>query len=149
MNEKLPRWIFASSTKEFTDTFTSKGISCFVEGDDRKTHTLKQFVEFRMDGPFERRLTRTQSKISIEINILISCARDDKSTHTIHTMAGIVANCFTNQLAIYSYGEEIPELIDCLNLIGELNISHFGQIDPEIPLLQATVEGHYEGIFSN
>jgi hypothetical protein len=116
-------------------------------------------IEIRMDGPSISEVSKDYFRVGIEVSILASAILGDTSFHTIHAMVGDIANCFTN-IEVFRLGsEDIIEndgdLIGCLYLIqsphatrGNLDISHYGQVQPSLPLIRSSVEGHYQAHFS-
>jgi len=118
----------------------------------RETRVLKDFIEFRQDGPYLTEVCKGVWRVFIEVNILVQSAMDDKNFHRIHTNVGIVAAAFTS-IPVYKYGNNAQDdqsLLGCLQLVSDargkerIQISHFGRIDVGTPLHQSTVEGHYE-----
>jgi len=144
MNHNWPRWIFASVTKHFSDTLSLK---CFVEGEIRTTWADKDFVEIRMDGPYFKQLSRTDWSTFIEVNVLVQATIDNVNTHKIHSNVGLVCAAFT-PISLYQYGDDSVQF-GCLQPVTHsrsnqtLVVSHFGKVNPDKNLQQATVEGHY------
>ena len=150
LNQHWPRWVFASISKHFSDN--RQGLPLFIEGQQRDTRSLKDFIELRLDGPQFTEISRNYWRIYFEVNILVQSTMDDKNYHRIHQNVGIVAAAFTG-IVLYKYGNgssDDQKAWACANLIQDtakrqhLDIFHFGQIDKQLQLMQATVEGHYE-----
>ena len=150
INKNWPRWVFASVSKHFDSR--RQGLPIFIEGQHRDTRALKDFIEVRMDGPQFTEISRNYWRIYFEVNILIQSTMDDNNYHRIHHNAGIVAAAFTT-IGLMAYGtgpDDDQEQWACANLLQDtskrqhLDIFHFGQIDKQVKLMQATVEGHYE-----
>jgi hypothetical protein len=106
-----------------------------------------------MDGPYYTEESKDFWRLYIELSVLTQSVMTDTSYHTIHRMVGDVAAAFTDTIPVYKYGtstDDTQTLVGCLELIQDIRnreriqTNHFGQIDPAIPLLQATVEAHYE-----
>ena len=151
MNKHWPRWIFASVTKHFGDNL--EDLDVFYEGQKRSAEDYStDLVEVRVDGPYFLQLGATLWLAKMEANLLVQAAMDDHDFHKIHSMVGIVAKAFTSGIVVYKYGDgpdDDDSIIGCLELLQDrrdrdlLTINHFGQINPDRQLLQATVEGHY------
>lgn len=145
MNKNWPRWFFASISKHFDDNTTEK---MFVEGEPRDTWETKNFFECRIDGPDFTNLSPKIWLAVVDVNILVQCVISS-DMHKIHKMAGEVAEAFDTPIMIYQYGDDSVQLA-CLELIQDartkesINISHFGQINPNQPLLQATVGARFK-----
>lgn len=149
-NPNWPRWLFASTSKHFNDR--RGDVSFYIEGQERNVPAPKDLFEFRMDGPYETELNKNYWRLYIEISILIQSTKDDSDYHRIHRHCGTVASAFTT-IPVYKYGDGVDDdqsLLGCLTLIQDvgkrerIQINHFGQIDASTPLLQSSVEGHYE-----
>ncbi len=152
MNENWPRWIFSSVTQHFDANLGDYDI--FYEGQKRNAEQYtSDLIEVRMDGPLFMQLSPTEYHAKIEINLLVQSAIDDHDFHKIHKMVGVGAAGFAVGISVFKYGDSAVDdesLIGCLDLIQDrqnreyLVVSHFGQLDPDKQVMQATVEGHYE-----
>ena len=151
LNQNLPRWIIASVSKHFDDR--RQGIPMFIEGQIRDTRTEKDFIELRIDGPYYTEVSKGFWNVYIEINVLIQAAQDQADYHRIYRSAGIVAAAFEHAISIFKFGDGVGDddsLIGCMHLLGDkekrerIQISHFGQVEPETGIFQSTVEAHYE-----
>jgi len=150
INADWSRWIFASVSYHFDQRKGS--LDMFIEGQHRDTRTLKDFFELRVDGPYYTELSKNYWQLYIEVNALVQSTKDDHSYHRIWDNCGTVSAMFTD-IPVYKYGNGILDdqsYLGCLNLLQDtrgrerLQTSHFGQIEPKTPILQATIEGHYE-----
>ena len=146
MNENWPRWFFASISKHFDDNTTSKML---VEGEPRETWETQDFFECRIDGPDFTNLSKGLWLAVVEVNILVQSVINYENMHRIHTMAGEAAAAFDLPITIYQYGDG-DAILACLELIQDFRtkdavvISHFGRINTDQPLLQATVGGRFK-----
>lgn len=155
--EHWPRWAFASFSKHFSDQFAvSPALHCFVEGDDRDTAHRKDFVEFRMDGPRIRELSKGYHRLYVPVNILVTSTMGGSDTHRLHKSIGRAVAAFTDTIAVFKLGTD-PVIDDgtqlvCMSImrdkLNELRVNHFGQIDPITRIQQASVEAHYEGFIT-
>lgn len=154
-NIHWPRWIFASISKHFNDR---KGdYKLYIEGQYRDTKPPKDLFELRMDGPYIVEENKGYFKISVEINILVQSRMDNTNYHRIHEDVGYASNIFT-AIKLYKFGNgsmDTQEEFGCLRLKqntqkrDRLQINHFGQINPKVRLMQASIEGHYEVELTN
>ncbi|RLF64637.1 MAG: hypothetical protein DRN30_05245 [Thermoplasmata archaeon] len=150
---ELPRWIFASVSKHFNDSiYVAHAVPLFIEGQLRATSEEKDFTELRVDGPYLSETSKQYWRTYIEVNIAVQSVMDDQDYHRIHNTVGVVVFAFTS-IRVYKYGDGLTDdqsLVGCLKLITDargkdrIQVSHFGQLDPDKRLLQATVEAHYE-----
>jgi len=146
----LSRWIFASVCKHFKASITDEVI--FIEGQQRDTNELSKWIELRQDGPNLIEVNKDYWHVYVEINLLASATLNATDFHTIYRLVGKITQAFAT-IKLYRFGEDEDDdssFIGCLNLIQDakgkerIQVSHFGQIEPKVQLLQATVEGHYE-----
>lgn len=150
----LPKWIQLSALKHFTDNISD--LHTFVEGQERRTNQESDWCEIRVDGPWLKQLTRIDLEVYFEINVLVSTVIDPENFAKESINIGKVLVAFTT-FNIYKYGNEVDDdstLVGCFQMLPRddlrerLEIARFGQIDPNLNLLQATVEGHYETILT-
>lgn len=144
----MPRWIFASVTNHFNTQCSAYPV--YIEGFTRRTNKEESHIEIRVDGP---RIIKYPSQYYFygEVNLLISCLNSE-NYHKIHEMAGIVAASFVD-ISVYKYGDGVydtGQYVGCYKLIQKnrghdrVEINHFGIIEPDQSIVQATVEGHYK-----
>ena len=149
VNSNWMRWCIASIHKHFDDN--KQGLTLFIEGMSRTNPTDEDYIELRVDGPSIIEQTKDEYELRFEINVLISSVLDDTDAHRIHRSVGIVVNAFTD-ISIYKYGDGVADddsLLGCISLVYDARekervvVSHFGQLSSDVPMLQASVEGHY------
>lgn len=151
IRDGIVKWVFASACKHFTDNIS--GLTTLVEGADRPTGAQTDWCEIRVDGPWIREISKDYLKISTEINILVGTVFDPTNLyHESENINKIVA-AFTD-FDVYKYGDDSSlicrlKLKPLSDLRERLEISKFGRIDPAIPLLQSTIEGHYQQMVDN
>ena len=153
-NPNWDRWLFASFSEHFSSGLKDDA-TVFIEGQLRRTDTSSSFYEIRVDGPYITCVGPSRYRLWSEVNILCSANLvENNNYHRIRSMAGLVASLFRN-VKIYNFDGPEPIFIGCAVLVQNLRkhervqISHFGQIEPDVPLLQATVEGHFEITLTN
>jgi len=146
--QNIPRWMFASISKHFDARKQNEHL--FIEGQDRLTNEETDWLELRMDGPSQKEVSKGCFQFDIEINVLLSSVMNEKDYHKIFKLVGVAAAAFTNTIDIFKLGNGVDDddtFLACARLRFEnresVQISHFGQIDPDKRLVQATVEGHY------
>ena len=153
-NPNWARWIFASVSKHFDDR---KGdYELFIEGQYRNVNPPKDFFELRMDGPYITEQNKGYFQVYVEINVLVQSHMDDTNYHRIHETTGYVSSIYTG-IKLYKFGNgplDTQEEFGCLRLLqntqkrNRIEINQFGQIDPKVRLMQASIEGHFEEILS-
>jgi hypothetical protein len=149
LNKNWGRWCFAAASKYFENN--KAGRTLIFEGDDYGDDiSQKDRAEFRMDGPDVTELSRGFYRLDFEINLAVSCVRDDIDTHKIHRETGFYASLFKD-IPVYKFGDTADDdpnvYVGCLNLRQEYDqkifITHLGQIEESTRVLQATIEAHY------
>ena len=149
LREHWPRWIFASVSKYFSEIAASSDLHYFIEGTHRITKEHKKFIEFRMDGPNITEVSKNYFQIDVEINMLWSFNQDHENFHESQRITGILLAAMTD-ICIYRYGDEFvdnDELLGTLSLRQDkknpIRVNNFGQIRPDVKLMQGTVEGTF------
>jgi len=151
-DKNWPRWIFASVSKHFLDAASAESIPLFIEGQHRDTRLEKDFFELRTDGPTLREVSKGCFVFGLEINIIVQSAMNDTNYHRIHQNVGVAAAAFDKGIPVYKKGsgpDDDQSFVGCLQLLQNretrdfVEINHFGQIDKQTKLMQASVEGHY------
>lgn len=149
INENWARWIFASCTT----FFDSKKGNLFlrVDAEEEPTPRPEDYAEMRFNGPFYTEQYRDYWKLEIHINVLIEIVINQTDDQKIFRTVAIVEKMFDRCIPIYKYGDSIVDdrtiQLGVLTRIpvGKHDIvtNHFGQITPDMRMLQSTVEGHY------
>jgi hypothetical protein len=144
-----PRWIQASCIKYFDSQRCN--IPMYIEGQDRNTSILQDYIEFRLDGPTIQEQSKDTWELIIEINILVVSYIDANDMYKQLRLVGTIAHAFRASIPVYEFGNNVepdpPELLGCLTLIeqggSKIIISNFGLINPDLRMLHSTVEAHY------
>lgn len=150
LSQHLPRWVFASITKHFADVCTSAGIDFFVEG-ELKDEVFIDNYEIRMNGPTQTQVSNKVWRIDVGVSIFVSSQINDTNFHRIHEMVGIISNAYTD-IGIFRLGP-VAEPANDGSFLGcvkcaDINIQHFGQLDPVRKLMRATVDADYTGLIT-
>lgn len=149
-NHNWPRWIFASVSKHFSDRRGT--LAFYIEGQERTVPAPKDLLELRLDGPYLTEVNKDYWRLYIEVSVLVQAIKDDSDYHRIHGHTGLVAQAFTT-IPVYKFGDgedDDQTQLGCLELVQNLGkreriqINNFGQIEQSTPLLQSSVEGHFE-----
>lgn len=149
-NKNWPKWLKASIYKHFDARKGSYNLS--FEGQlPKATNDLASWVELRVDGPYCRELSKDYWELYVEINTLISAQQSPDNLYAFDEMIGYFLAAFTSSIDIFKYGSGVDDnsaQLGCLSmLIGtrqQLQVSQFGQIEPDSHLQQAVVEAHYQ-----
>jgi predicted transport protein len=148
MNHNWARWIFAS-VSSFFDSKKST-LDMFVEGTDMLGRRKdKDYIEFRMNGPSGTEVSKAYWRLDFEVNVLVCSLKDEKNFHRLLSNIGIVTSMFFGAIPIYKLGsgpDDDPKemLEDCAVREEEIRVNQYGQFDPALPVLQATVESSYK-----
>ncbi len=149
-SEHWHRWITASVAKHFAVGLEPREIKLFVEGFERPSEDLNEWVELRIDGPFTEEMTRGVWRLDIEINVLI-CINEDAHAYRTQIVSGIITKLFERCIDVYKYGDEEDDdgtQLGCLVLRtdgrNKIVPSNFGKVRPDTRHLQSSVEAHYQ-----
>lgn len=172
----LPRWISASITKHLFDGLMAIGddFTIFLEGMPRNkegtiintsqaiTNTKPgsmadgNLYEVRIDGPNLLWLQDEDWETFTEVNIIFSAPLGE-DLYALDRKIGMMITLFSKTISIMKLGDSDVDdgtHVGCIKLFmsgdkrERLVVSRFGQIDPSVPLLQASIEGHYKGVFT-
>jgi len=157
VNQNWNRWIFASISQHFVDGVGSE-LPLYIEAQLRgdMVRTTPDFAELRVDGPYVTEVSKNYWRHYLEVNVLIRTSIGS-NYHQIHTYTGLICSIFTD-ISLYKYGNTINDddsIFGCLGLLQDsrgrdrIQVSHYGQIEPDLREVQATVEGHYEVFLEN
>lgn len=151
------RWVWATMTKEFRKnfsppTFTLMDVDLFVEGTGREKPDDAQLLEFRMDGPQQRKPSKNKFILEFEINILVRSLMEHGNFHKMRSLLGAVRRWLAQDHCIFRYGSGIVDddtLLGTLVLqnrspLDQVRTNYFGQISSEYRIEEATVEGSFK-----
>lgn len=144
MNPNWPRWSFVSFSKHFTEA--TSGLNWYVEGTDRQTMQLKDFAEFRMDGPRIVKLNGLY-RLDVVVNVLIQSTQDDHDGHRLLKTVGKVVAACAESVSGYKFGDGPDDNREtkfaCFGLLSEVRVNNFGTPDKDLRKQQATIEARY------
>jgi hypothetical protein len=150
MNSNWIRWIQASIC-EHANT-NRGGVKLFIEGEKRITDTTADRFELRTNGPMFNEISNGIWRTQITLNLLISCNINKTDLYTLDRKIGIAMNIFTTIL-VYKYGvlsgTDDQSLLTCLHIVDGPTVTRYGQINPSIEVVQATVQGHYKTLLED
>jgi hypothetical protein len=146
IDEKLSRWIKQSFLDVIHPSLTAS-YPVFIEGNYRNTNQISNFYEFRFDGPFIEKLGPSNYHVEVEVNILIQ-AVIAADLYIVEKMSGKVITLLDRTFAIKKF-QDGEDHIFCMTLKSgpreALKQSNFGQGDPNLKILQTSIEAHYVG----
>ncbi len=150
-------WVVASLVEHFKQGDLNN-VKLYLEGQARtspaslvKLHN--EWLELRVDGPTWN-FHADDCFARFEINISVMVGKTDKNLWRCRELCGYCEELFADPIQIYKYGPQTdPEndksLFDCLRrrsfrgTDNEIVTAYFGELDPKVPIEQATVESHY------
>lgn len=148
-NKNWPKWVKASAIKHFRSVL-GNDLHLHIEGGERQTNTLESYAEFRMIGPNGRELTKDYWQLDMFINILIADKMGSPYFYRFDESIGLVYSAFTD-FNVYKLGngnEDDKSLLACClldqdSLPDRIRLQQMGQLEPDVKMQQATIEGHY------
>jgi len=149
-NPNWVRWVTISYAKHVD--LLRENTPFYLEGfspDPNDIYDAKSYFELRIDGPYTQEMAKRQWDLFFEINVLIVMHLDDKDSYGLERLIGIVNKFFKDEkVMVRKYGtgpEDDQELLGFLHVRPEqVKTSKFGRIRPDMRMLQASVEGHYD-----
>jgi hypothetical protein len=146
VNVNWDRWIISSLSDYFRGVAESIPFSFFIEGQIRPT-TINDFAEIRFNGPHWNEISCNTWKMDIYVAILVQIVQDDQDIYWINRLTGNFSSAFKKTLPIYKYGDDDSQLM-CINLVRgreeKIRVERFGVIKAATPVVQASVEAHYQ-----
>lgn len=153
-NANWPRWIFASISKHIDNQKGS--LPLYIEGQERNTKIDTSLLELRVDGPYFTELSKGSYLVEVDVSILVQVLKDAKDAHLMQKTVGTVATMLTD-IQVFMYGSGIQDSpttsLGCLQLLQDgrdrTAIHHYGQMDPSVRLMQASVDAKYKMYLDN
>jgi len=150
--DNMSRYIMASVRVHFSQKLVTYPI--YYEHTNPKNlidsngKEIRDYYEFRLDGPYKRKLQGPDTWYYVEINILIQSLVDPKYADRIEEMIDEATSGFAEGIPVYKYVDtDPPEYVGCLELLEDdneqIHCNRFAQANPDTKVLQASVEGHY------
>lgn len=114
----------------------------YIEGEDRDTNTVKEYVELRLDGPKAKELPDDYWLLTFDINVLCTVSNKD-DLYRISNLTGLIAKLLSASISITD--SDLVEL-GCATLKTDhrrlLEINNFGATEINGSIMQSTVESH-------
>ena len=151
-NPSWNKWIVASVIKHFKAVLDAASIDNFIEGTSSRDLTKSEYVEIRVDGPYADERSKDDFILRLEVNLLIqTIINPSKNIYRHAEVQGICMGAVTT-IPVYKLGNDVADdksQIGCLTVNTDEPRDHvtahnFGQIETDVKLQQATVEGHYK-----
>ena len=150
MNKNWARWIAASINSHFDTNLVSAAPLTFkkyFETSHRDTERDGSIIEVRHDGGTWSESTKDKWKGVYEINLEVTHALDNNNYYTVWDLIGLCNEAMSKQIGLFNYdaaGNGVQ--IGCMYIQddkGQIITHYFGQIEPKVEIVQATVEGHF------
>lgn len=140
-NENWPRNI-TSSAMDYLDSNLDGKI--YIEGEDRDTNTVREYVELRVDGPWAVALPDDYWLLTFDVNVLCVVSNKD-NLYRMQDLTGKVAKLLATNISITD--SNLVEL-GCATLNTKrrrrLEINNFGATEINGSIMQSTVEAHHK-----
>lgn len=153
----LPKDIFSSVGKELQiliPQLQGEAVKypIFFEGTPSRrdaSDTPVTGIEIRFNGPSIAEVCTAQYKVCVELDLLITLPLTE-NVFTIHDAVGICMAALNRSFKIYELAT--GNFLGCLDLAPlrrfnePIEVQHYGQIDPNKAVLQASVAAEYESL---
>lgn len=140
-NVNWDRWIAASINQHFKTLANTASVSMFVEGEERRTSDLQEYIEVRHDGLGWEEFTKDEWKGLVQINVLCVTHNGD-DLYAPSRLLGKVGEMFAECIPVYQYQDGDAQFGE-LTRITKLDVHKFGQIEPDVKLIQTSIESTY------
>jgi hypothetical protein len=151
-NPNWNKWLIASAYKHFEAVLEAAGVPYYIEGtSDRPLDNATQ-IEIRVDGPSAEEHTKNDFTLYIEVNLLVQTAINPGiNIYTHAENQGLCASAIT-EIPVYKLGNDAGDdasQIGCLKPYmpeprDRIHSHNYGQIETDVKLQHATVEGHFK-----
>lgn len=155
MNPNFDRWIFASISTYFKENKPPE-IPMRIEG--KAFDDTSDYIDFRMTGPIWQRISKSVWQADMSVNILVNLsATTSTDAHKIYRITGALTEKFGVCIGIYRYGPttgvddqaRFSTAYPIKNGNTLIETIHYGQVNNQTRIVQATVEGYYRIRFRN
>ncbi len=159
MNINLPRWLFSSVAKHFSDLATIiPELRFYVEGIDEPEigDFQNDSMLFKMDGPIAHQGSGGVNSVewyTLEIMVLLTdiIQLTNDNAYDIYKWAGIIQGSMLNDnIQIFRFGtgvEDDQSLIGCLepdtSVRNNIRTVSYGQIDKDLRIKQVSINGRF------
>lgn len=144
IDQNWARWIKASCAKHFDGL--RQTLPLYIDGMDRDTAHLKNFGEFRMDGPRIEEQSMNEYKLIVTLNVLVQHTQDESDLYRFERNMGIFQAAFSSVIDVYRYGTGVVDdqsYLGCLLRDNPIKFNNFGVTDANTRLQQGTLEARY------
>lgn len=149
LEEHLPRWIAASVVVHMTTLIAN--IKVFVEETERDTFDNSEWVEIRFDGPHTTKWGPSFFKVEVDINLLISTSKDETDIYKHSRNIGLARKAMQQCIPVFRYGDGVDDTGEQIGILSlrqdldrRLRVNRWGEVDKDLRLIQASVDGTYQ-----
>lgn len=151
MDPNWPRWIKASCRTWFDNQ--RQGITIFYSEDSERESRPSDYSELRVNGPDISEHSKGCYTLDVEVNIIVVSIKNDKDADILERNVGIFINAFVD-INVFRFGDGLNDdgsYVGCLVLDDKrpLEITNFGQIQPETRMIQTSIDGLYHMYLEN
>lgn len=139
------RWVEASIAKYFDAN--KQNYNLFLHGIDDPPIGNKEGAELRINGPIAQQRTKTFWALDFTVNLLVQSKINDQNAYEHQDVVGFFTNLFVPSISVFKLGKnpeiDTQEFLACLEQTEDIEALAFGQISPEIRVLQSTLVCQY------
>lgn len=149
INKYWARWIKSSINKHFETNLVDSTLlpKIFYEPSHRANEKEQKIIEVRDDGGYWTETTKDQWNGIYEINLLVQFYMDDNDLYIPQDLIGLCCEAMSKPISIFKYGPYGDDsFLTCFKRLTDhedIIVHEFGQIDPTLKIVQATIEAHY------
>lgn len=136
VNPSWAKWIQRAVLKNFT--LQLPGYTVLAESDNVDKNDKSEWFEVRLDINYEH-LNRNSYKAAVDVNILVMATKK-QNIYNAKLLTGAAAAAFGDISVVDDSGNQKF----CLNLIGKIEDTYYGEVENQANMEQATVEGTLE-----
>jgi hypothetical protein len=115
------------------------GYRIFYEGQKHGLIQDEPCIHVYVIGP-RIKYSGNSDVLTIRLKIVVSVPENDQG-YLIYEICGKIANLMRTDIPLF---DDSYQALNCFSQDGEIIITHFGKVDPDLPLKQSTVETSYK-----
>lgn len=151
IDERMYVWLVSSIREtikgRWLDTL-SKEVPYYFEADPRANSKTDTRLEVRIDVPSYTKITNGQYNIEVVIGLGIYTQDQSSDLFAHQKITSSAASILLKDITVLEqgYGElhDTGNVVGCLQLEESVKIEELGQVDPTLPLQQATCTAAYK-----
>lgn len=149
------RWLHASVAAYLKSAATTANVPSLAEGLEERTTSFEEApdrLEIRFNGPYTKRLSGlTEARVGVNVLVTSNFGSKTKNAFSLDITLGAIHSAMDSGIPLFKMGAVTDDLtqLGCLQVINEVKVFNFGQLDPKDRIRQGMVDASYLFHFDN